>query len=29
MKKVLAGCPNQKLPSGGNPTEAPSRFTAR
>ncbi|SFY47320.1 HNH endonuclease family protein [Streptomyces sp. F-1] len=29
MKKVLAGCPDQKLPSGGNPTEAPSRFTAR
>ncbi|GGW29659.1 hypothetical protein GCM10010503_01400 [Streptomyces lucensis JCM 4490] len=29
MKKVLAGCPGQKLPSGGNPTEAPGRFRAR
>ncbi|MFD8721564.1 HNH endonuclease family protein [Streptomyces sp. NPDC059629] len=29
MKKVLSGCPNQELPTGGNPTEAPSRFTAR
>ncbi|MEU9985919.1 HNH endonuclease family protein [Streptomyces sp. NPDC007971] len=28
MKKVLAGCPGQKLPSGGNPTEAPARFRA-
>ncbi|WP_432025454.1 HNH endonuclease family protein [Streptomyces sp. 1222.5] len=28
MKKVLATCPNQKLPSGGNPTEAPKRFRA-
>ncbi|MEU2423887.1 HNH endonuclease family protein [Streptomyces sp. NPDC007851] len=28
MKKVLATCPNQKLPTGGNPTKAPSRFTA-
>ncbi|MEU0969983.1 HNH endonuclease family protein [Streptomyces sp. NPDC005917] len=28
MKKVLATCPNQKLPSGGNPTEAPARFHA-
>ncbi|MFD0070272.1 HNH endonuclease family protein, partial [Streptomyces sp. NPDC127574] len=23
MKKVLSGCPGQKLPSGGNPTDAP------
>ncbi|MES4888254.1 HNH endonuclease family protein [Streptomyces sp. NPDC096012] len=29
MKKVLATCPNQKLPSGGNPTTAPERFRAR
>ncbi|MGW3266835.1 HNH endonuclease family protein [Streptomyces sp. NPDC001056] len=29
MEKVLAACPDQKLPSGGNPTEAPARFTAR
>ncbi|WP_046731749.1 HNH endonuclease family protein [Streptomyces humi] len=29
MKKVLATCPGQKLPTGGNPTKAPSRFTAR
>ncbi|MEU2228001.1 HNH endonuclease family protein [Streptomyces sp. NPDC018347] len=29
MKKVLAGCPDQKLPSGGNPTKAPERFRAR
>ncbi|WRZ92458.1 HNH endonuclease family protein [Streptomyces sp. NBC_01007] len=29
MKKVLAGCPGQKLPSGGNPTEAPKRFHAK
>lgn len=29
MKKVLAGCPDQKLPTGGNPTEAPARFKAR
>ena len=28
MKKVLSGCPDQKLPSGGNPTAAPKRFTA-
>ncbi|MEW2164318.1 HNH endonuclease family protein [Streptomyces sp. NPDC007084] len=28
MKKVLSGCPGQKLPSGGNPTAAPKRFTA-
>ncbi|WP_328451650.1 HNH endonuclease family protein [Streptomyces sp. NBC_00386] len=29
MKKVLGGCPGQKLPSGGNPTEAPERFHAK
>lgn len=29
MKKVLTTCPGQKLPSGGNPTKAPSRFKAR
>ncbi|MFI9247640.1 HNH endonuclease family protein [Streptomyces sp. NPDC053086] len=29
MKKVLATCPHQKLPTGGNPTEAPERFRAR
>ncbi|WP_328669526.1 HNH endonuclease family protein [Streptomyces sp. NBC_00328] len=29
MKKALGGCPGQKLPSGGNPTEAPKRFHAR
>ncbi|MFJ3304871.1 HNH endonuclease family protein [Streptomyces sp. NPDC086549] len=29
MKKVLTACPNQKLPSGGNPTKAPERFRAR
>ncbi|MFE9995745.1 HNH endonuclease family protein [Streptomyces avermitilis] len=28
MKKVLSTCPGQKLPSGGNPTEAPKRFHA-
>jgi len=28
MKKVLSTCPAQKLPSGGNPTEAPKRFHA-
>jgi hypothetical protein len=28
MKKVLDGCPGQKLPSGGNPTSAPARFHA-
>ncbi|WP_028803908.1 HNH endonuclease family protein [Streptomyces sp. 142MFCol3.1] len=28
MKKVLSGCPGQKLPSGGNPTSAPARFHA-
>ncbi|MHC3461953.1 HNH endonuclease family protein [Streptomyces flavovirens] len=25
MTEVLAGCPDQKLPTGGNPTEAPAR----
>ncbi|MET8679155.1 HNH endonuclease family protein [Streptomyces sp. NPDC004647] len=29
MRRVLSGCPEQKLPTGGNPTEAPARFTAR
>ncbi|MFI1362789.1 HNH endonuclease family protein [Streptomyces griseochromogenes] len=29
MKKVLATCPNQQLPTGGNPTKAPERFRAR
>ncbi|MEV0739941.1 HNH endonuclease family protein [Streptomyces sp. NPDC050549] len=29
MKKVLSTCPGQKLPSGGNPTSAPSRFHAK
>ncbi|WP_373682221.1 MULTISPECIES: HNH endonuclease family protein [Streptomyces] len=28
MKKVLSGCPGQKLPSGGSPTRAPERFEA-
>ncbi|GHD34291.1 HNH endonuclease family protein [Streptomyces galbus] len=28
MKKVLATCPAQKLPTGGNPTNAPERFRA-
>ncbi len=28
MKEVLSGCPGQKLPSGGNPTQAPARFHA-
>ncbi|WP_405540615.1 HNH endonuclease family protein [Streptomyces sp. NBC_00075] len=28
MKKVLSGCDGQKLPTGGNPTEAPARFHA-
>ncbi|MFF1448773.1 HNH endonuclease family protein [Streptomyces sp. NPDC058274] len=28
MKRVLTGCPGQKLPSGGNPTRAPERFHA-
>ncbi|MEU7041391.1 HNH endonuclease family protein [Streptomyces varsoviensis] len=29
MKKVLTTCPSTKLPSGGNPTEAPARFKAK
>ncbi|MGP3952780.1 HNH endonuclease family protein [Streptomyces sp. 7N604] len=29
MRRVLARCPGEKLPTGGNPTEAPARFTAR
>ncbi|MEU6660715.1 HNH endonuclease family protein [Streptomyces sp. NPDC046821] len=29
MKRVLSDCPDQALPKGGNPTEAPSRFHAR
>jgi len=28
MEKVLKTCPGQKLPSGGNPTQAPARFHA-
>ncbi|WP_326722614.1 HNH endonuclease family protein [Streptomyces sp. NBC_00243] len=28
MKKVLSTCPDQKIPSGGNPTNAPARFHA-
>ncbi|GAA3810583.1 HNH endonuclease family protein [Streptomyces phyllanthi] len=28
MKRVLSGCPDQELPSGGNPTRAPARFQA-
>jgi hypothetical protein len=28
MERVLKACPGQKLPSGGNPTEAPARFHA-
>ncbi|MGV9342469.1 HNH endonuclease family protein [Streptomyces sp. NPDC003688] len=28
MKEVLTTCPGQKLPTGGNPTKAPSRFKA-
>jgi hypothetical protein len=28
MKKVLSTCADQKLPTGGNPTNAPSRFHA-
>ena len=28
MKKVLSGCSGQKLPTGGNPTDAPARFHA-
>lgn len=29
MKRVLSSCPDQRLPSGGNPTRAPERFRAR
>lgn len=29
MEKTLKTCPDQKLPSGGNPTEAPARFRAK
>ncbi|MEV6313929.1 HNH endonuclease family protein [Streptomyces sp. NPDC051776] len=29
MRRVLAGCRHQRLPTGGTPTEAPARFTAR
>ncbi|WP_055698336.1 HNH endonuclease family protein [Streptomyces silaceus] len=29
MKKVLAKCPDEKLPAGGSPTTAPGRFHAR
>ncbi|WP_030282153.1 HNH endonuclease family protein [Streptomyces catenulae] len=29
MSKVLNGCPSEKLPTGGNPTEAPGRFKAK
>ncbi|MET8982016.1 HNH endonuclease family protein [Streptomyces sp. NPDC004539] len=29
MEKVLKTCPTQKLPTGGNPTKAPERFTAK
>jgi hypothetical protein len=28
MEKVLSSCPDQKLPTGGNPTKAPERFHA-
>ncbi|MGW1672821.1 HNH endonuclease family protein [Streptomyces sp. NPDC002324] len=28
MKRVLITCPQQKLPTGGNPTKAPARFHA-
>lgn len=28
MKRVLSTCPEQKLPTGGNPTKAPARFHA-
>jgi hypothetical protein len=28
MERALKACPGQKLPSGGNPTEAPARFHA-
>ncbi|MFF9901177.1 HNH endonuclease family protein [Streptomyces longispororuber] len=29
MRRVLTRCPDEKLPGGGNPTEAPGRFRAR
>ncbi|WP_051854729.1 HNH endonuclease family protein [Streptomyces sp. NRRL B-1347] len=29
MRRVLAGCPEERLPGGGNPTRAPERFRAR
>ncbi|MEE6267576.1 HNH endonuclease family protein [Streptomyces diastatochromogenes] len=29
MARVLNSCPRQALPSGGTPTEAPARFTAK
>ncbi|MFE4718872.1 HNH endonuclease family protein, partial [Streptomyces sp. NPDC056728] len=29
MKRVLSTCPDQALPTGGNPTSAPDRFHAR
>ncbi|MEU5955179.1 HNH endonuclease family protein [Streptomyces sp. NPDC047525] len=29
MKRVLTGCPQEKLPTGGSPTSAPGRFHAR
>ncbi|MFI9152748.1 HNH endonuclease family protein [Streptomyces sp. NPDC053367] len=28
MKRVLSHCPGQRLPAGGNPTDAPARFHA-
>ncbi|GGX92243.1 HNH endonuclease family protein [Streptomyces fructofermentans] len=28
MKRVLSGCPEQRLPEGGTPTRAPARFHA-
>ncbi|MET7681918.1 HNH endonuclease family protein [Streptomyces sp. NPDC005423] len=28
MKKALSNCPDQALPTGGNPTDAPARFHA-
>ncbi|GGS06327.1 hypothetical protein GCM10010252_51500 [Streptomyces aureoverticillatus] len=29
MRRVLSRCPQEKLPAGGGPTEAPGRFRAR
>jgi hypothetical protein len=29
MKRVLSTCPDQALPTGGNPTSAPERFRAK